>query len=171
MPIKQVETEVFYLKMNQKPTSSFAAIPNAVFQKIIQPIEVSEYLNYYSTVGEKYNWIDRLLLPQEQLSASINAPNTDIFILSINQKKAGFVELIRNPDYTEILYFGLFPDFVGKGLGNNFLRIVIEEAWSNHPKWIQLNTCKLDHPNALSTYQKAGFEVYETTVEKRNVRF
>lgn len=171
MPIKQVDTEVFYLKMIQKPSSDFTSIPNAVFQKINQPIEVSEYLSYYSTVGEKYNWIDRLLLPQEQLSALINASNTDIFILFINDLKAGFAELIRNADYTEILYFGLFPNFVGKGLGNSFLRTVIEEAWSNNPKWIQLNTCKLDHPNALSTYQKAGFEIYETTTEKRNVRF
>lgn len=170
MQFKQIETEVFYLKMTQQPSNPFSLIPNAYFLKMKKPMKTEEYLNCYTKVGEKYNWVDRLLISEEQLSDNINKPNTDIYILCLNQCKAGFAELVRYPDYTEILYFGLFPEFIGKGMGNQFLRMVIDAAWRNQPRWIQLNTCKLDHPNALNIYQKAGFGIYKTTLEKRNFK-
>jgi GNAT superfamily N-acetyltransferase len=65
--------------------------------------------------------------------------------------------------------FGLFAAFVGKGLGKFFLQGVINKAWSFNARWIQLNTCSLDHPNALAVYQSQGFKVVRTKEEQRKV--
>ena len=69
----------------------------------------------------------------------------------------------------EILYFGLMPAFIGHGYGKYFLQWVIAKAWSYQPEWIQLNTCTLDHPNALGTYKKAGFIEVRTEIHQRRI--
>jgi len=51
-----------------------------------------------------------------------------IYILKVNNEDAGFVEFILEKDFTEILYFGLFPAFIGKGLGKFFLQWAINKA-------------------------------------------
>jgi GNAT superfamily N-acetyltransferase len=99
----------------------------------------------------------------------INAPNVDIFIFKVNDKPAGYIEFAKDDKYVEIVYFGLLPGFIGKGLGKYFLQWVIAKAWSYQPKWIQLNTCTLDHPNALGTYKKAGFSEIRKEIQQRRV--
>jgi len=108
-------------------------------------------------------------MPDEELSEKINAANIDIFLMSVNNSTAGYAEFIKTPDYTEILYFGLLPAYIGKGLGKFFLRWAIGQAWSYGPKWIQLNTCQLDHPHALENYQKNGFHIVRTETHQRRV--
>jgi len=68
------------------------------------------------------------------------------------------------------LYFGLTKNFIGKGYGKILLSKTIEKAWSFNPDWIQLNTCDLDHPNALNTYKSLGFEEYKSVVETKKVK-
>ena len=107
-------------------------------------------------------------MPDEELFQKINAHNIDIFVFYVNNGPAGFIEFVKEEDLVEIVYFGLLPGFIGKGFGNYFLQWVIAKAWSYQPKWIQLNTCTLDHPNALNTYKKAGFtEVKKETQQRR----
>ena len=44
---------------------------------------------------------------------------------------AGYYELRRDTDgEDEIAYFGLLPEFIGRGLGGALLTSAIEEAWS-----------------------------------------
>ena len=66
----------------------------------------------------------------------------------------------RKPPSAELAYFGLIPDFIGRGLGSFLLASAIDIAWS-HPierLWVHTNT--LDHPRALPLYQKMGFAPY-----------
>lgn len=99
----------------------------------------------------------------------INSKKTEIFLYKIKENIAGFAEFVREKEYTEILYFGLFPKYIGKGLGKEFLKRVIEISWNREQKWTQLNTCELDHPNALSTYKKSGFEIDKIVIENRTI--
>ena len=160
---------VTFLEMHQKPLEKLELLVDSTFTLIPKPISAETYRTYYYKVGEKVNWLDRMVMPDEELYQKINADNTDIFIMYINDVPAGFAEFIKEVDFTEILYFGLFPDFVGKGFGNYFLKWVIEKAWSFQPKWIQLNTCSLDHPNALPIYKKAGFVPIRTETQQRKI--
>jgi len=160
---------VTFLEMHQRPLEKPAMLPDTTFKLIPKPISVETYRTYYYSVGEKFNWLDRMVMPDEELYHKINADNTDIFLMHVKDVPAGFVEFVKENDFTEILYFGLFPDFVGKGLGNYFLQWVIQRAWIYQPKWIQLNTCTLDHPNALPVYKKAGFIPIRTETQQRKI--
>lgn len=159
---------VTFLEMPE-PKEFPALLPNTAFELLPKPIDVNEYRKYYYGVGEKYFWLDRMVMPDEELSEKINALNVDIFVFYEKEAAAGYIEFLKEEKYIEIVYFGLLPDFIGKGLGKYFLDWVIAKAWSYQPAWIQLNTCTLDHPNALSTYKKAGFKEVRTEIQQRRV--
>jgi GNAT superfamily N-acetyltransferase len=144
-------------------------LANTDFNLLPKPISAYEYRKYYYGVGEKHFWLDRMVMPDKELSEKINAANVDIFLFYINKEVAGYIEFVKEEKYVEILYFGLMPSFVGKGYGKYFLQWVIAKAWSYSPEWIQLNTCTLDHPNALGTYKKTGFIQVRTETHQRRV--
>ena len=163
-------TKVFYLKMDHPPSEKFTTRQDISFKPLPKPVDVDDYLTYYASVGSQFNWVDRFLMAKEELRAKINADNVDIYVMNVGDQEAGFLELGKEADYVELLYFGLFPEFIGKRLGKYFLQWAIRKAWSYNPKWIQLNTCELDHANALPTYRKLGFKDYKTTIEQRRVQ-
>ena len=159
---------VTFLEMHE-PRELPAQLPNTHFDLLPKPVSADEYRKYYYGVGEKYSWLDRMVMPDVELSQKINAPNVDIFIFKVNYEPAGYIEFAKEDKYVEIVYFGLLPGFIGKGLGKYFLQWVIAKAWSYQPEWIQLNTCTLDHPNALGTYKKAGFSEIRKEIQQRRV--
>jgi GNAT superfamily N-acetyltransferase len=167
--IKIVPVHVFYLKMEERLTAPVLPGPGVSFQRLTKPVQPSSYLNYYGGIGLSMNWIDRFVMSHDELAQKINAPNVDIYMMTVDGTEAGMLELVIEDDYVELLYFGLFPQYIGKGLGKYFLMWSVQQAWSYDRKWIQLNTCELDHPNALPTYRKLGFHQYKTTVEERRV--
>src|SRR5918995_1859877 len=79
----------------------------------------------------------------------------------------GYFELrAHQDDSVEIAYFGLLPDFIGRGWGKYLLTRAVQSAWQQGPRRVWLHTCTLDHPAALPNYLKRGFrpvrqEVYE----------
>lgn len=166
--IVEVPTKVYYLKMLERPNDlDSSAMPNARLVRLDQPVAIKDYLFYYRAVGEQYNWLDRLYMDDLELKKTINLDKSEIFIYYVADQAVGFAEFVREERYTEILYFGLLPQYIGKGQGKGFLSHVINEAWNDASQWIQLNTCELDHPNALPTYKRLGFQLDKTTVESR----
>jgi GNAT superfamily N-acetyltransferase len=81
---------------------------------------------------------------------------------------AGYLqaEVARAPE-TELRYFGLIPNFIGRGLGPFLLQAAIDRAWSRPIDRFWVHTCTFDHPKALGLYQRAGFVVYD----RRRVSF
>jgi GNAT superfamily N-acetyltransferase len=74
---------------------------------------------------------------------------------------AGYSELnFISAGQVKLEYFGLFPEFIGRGLGGWFLDWTVHQAWRPGVRRIWVHTCTLDHPNALPVYQKAGFQIY-----------
>jgi GNAT superfamily N-acetyltransferase len=157
---------VTFLEMHQ-PTEQPEPLSGTGCVLMPKPISVTEYRKLYYAVGEKWHWLDRMVMPDNELAEKINAENVAVFIFYVHHEPAGFTELVKENKYVEIQYFGLMPAFTGKGLGNYFLQWVIAKAWSYHPEWIQLNTCTLDHPNALPVYKRAGFTIVKTEVQQR----
>jgi GNAT superfamily N-acetyltransferase len=159
---------VTFLEMHE-PKELPIPLPATHFGLLLNPIPVNEYRKFYYGVGEKHFWLDRMVIPDEELFDKINASNVDIFIFYVNKEVAGYIEFTIEEKYVEILYFGLMPAFIGLGYGKYFLQWAIAKAWSYKPEWIQLNTCTLDHPNALGTYKKAGFTEVRTETHQRRV--
>ena len=83
---------------------------------------------------------------------------------------AGYYELRRDADdAVEIAYFGLLPEFIGRGLGGALLTSAIEEAWARRggtvPTRVWVHTCNRDHPQAIANYQARGMIVYKVEEE------
>ena len=159
---------VTFLEMHQ-PREFPRRLTNTDFESLSKPIDVNEYRKYYYGVGAKYSWLDRMVMPDDELWQKINASNVEIYVFYVNNEPAGYIEFLNEEKFVEIVYFGLLPGFIGKGLGKYFLQWVIAKAWSYQPQWIQLNTCTLDHPNALSTYKKEGFVEVKQEIHQRRI--
>jgi GNAT superfamily N-acetyltransferase len=121
----------------------------------------------YSEVGRQYRWTDRLIWTDERIRAYLDAGDVTLYVLYVEGAPAGYFELRRHQDgSTEIAYFGLIGDFIGRGLGGWLLTGAVEAAWAGRPTRVWLHTCTLDHPNALPNYVRRGFrpvreEVYQ----------
>lgn len=153
------------LQMFALPTAAPRPLPAdaAVIQALRPTISFYRYL--YNTVGEAYEWTDRRRMSDVQLGHIIHNPQVELHVLYAAGVPAGYVELDKRlfPDI-ELAYFGLIPEFVGRGYGLPFLQWGVARAWQYQPTRFWVHTCNLDHPNALSVYQKAGFVIYDEQV-------
>lgn len=107
-------------------------------------------------------------MPDDELAAAIHAENVDVMVLYVGGVPAGYYELTEHSQtkLVELTYFGLVPDFVGRGYGAYLLRAAIDDAWGRACECLTVHTCNLDHPNALRTYQRAGFVAYDQEVQE-----
>jgi len=122
-----------------------------------------EYRAIYTTVGERWHWRDRLVMPDEALADYLAAPNIQVWVLRVGNEIAGFFELQQYSDKSvEIMYFGLVHDFIGQGLGGWMLTRAVQEAFALGAPLLTLHTCTLDAPTALPNYLARGFVVTRT---------
>jgi len=156
-------TVVTYLEMTAKPTAPTLPHPAqkiALMRADHPPVAFYRYL--YNAIGEDWLWYERRIVADEDLTNIIHHDRVEIYVLYVGGVPAGYGELDRRAsDEIELAYFGLMPEFVGRALGGYFLRWLIDQAWTYEPARLWLHTCDMDHPNALSVYQKSGFSPYQ----------
>jgi ribosomal protein S18 acetylase RimI-like enzyme len=120
--------------------------------------ELFRYL--YAEVGRAFRWTDRLSWTDGQVQRHLDDPRNSVWLMSWDQRPAGYFELREHEDSSvEIVYFGLLPDFIGRGWGKYLLTRAARAAWESNPRRVWLHTCTLDHPAALPNYLKRGFRV------------
>src|SRR5258706_6689605 len=161
--------KVTFFEMHNRPGEEFHEKSEAHFILLQKSIDVEAYRYYYSAVGKQHSWLDRLVMDDDQFFELLHAPQADIFAMFINDQPAGYAEFIIEKKFTEILYFGIMPAFIGKGWGKYALDWAINKEWSYNLEWIQLNTCELDHPHAISNYMKRAFMEVRTEIQQRKV--
>jgi GNAT superfamily N-acetyltransferase len=114
-------------------------------------------------VGEAFHWVDRRDWSDEQIRTHLAQPGITIWVLDREGTDLGYFELARHPDGSvEIAYFGLFPEFQGRGLGRHLLTLAAEQAFGLGATRVWLHTCTLDHAAALPNYLSRGFRPYRT---------
>lgn len=158
---KRIPTVVTFLEMLERP-SSVAPAPRgkiAIIRAEHPPVHFYRYL--YDTIGRDYFWVDRKKVDDTQLGAIIENPLVELYVLHVDGNPAGMAELdFRRSGIGQLAYFGLMPEFVGRGLGVFFLHQADLLAWSKPITKLLVNTCTLDHPRALPLYQRLGFRPY-----------
>jgi GNAT superfamily N-acetyltransferase len=133
------------------------------------PISFFRFL--YAEVGRAFHWRDRLSWSNDKIRRHLDTPGVSLWLLSWEAAPAGYFELKRHDDDSmEIAYFGLLPEYFGRGWGKYLLSEAVRCAWSFAPIKVWLHTCTLDHPAALPNYLQRGFEpvrqeTYLTDVE------
>ena len=139
---------------------------NSINEKkyLVKKIKPDFQLNkfFYKQVGKKHRWIDRLSWSDGKWMNYISNKNLETYIISESKELAGFFELLYNPKLkeTEISYFGLLEEYIGKGIGGYALSVAIKKSFEKNIKRVWLHTCTLDHPNALKNYIARGMTVF-----------
>ena len=132
---------------------------------LVKKIKPDFQLNkfFYKQVGKKHRWIDRLSWSDEKWINYISNKNLETYIICESEELVGFFELLNNPELqeTEISYFGLLEEYIGKGIGGYALSVAIRKSFEKNIKRVWLHTCTLDHPNALKNYIARGMTIFK----------
>ena len=124
----------------------------------VRECPVSFFRFLYAEVGRAFHWRDRLTWSDEAIQRYLATPGVSLWLLSWEAAPAGYFELKRHDDGSiEIAYFGLLPEYFGRGWGKYLLAEAVRRAWSLAPSKVWLHTCTLDHPAALPNYLQRGF--------------
>ncbi|MFS8084916.1 MAG: GNAT family N-acetyltransferase [Acidobacteriota bacterium] len=125
------------------------------------PASFFRYL--YVEVGRSYRWLDRLPWTDEQILAHLKQPENTMWLMTYDGAPAGYFELRKCEDGSrEVAYFGLLPEFLGRGLGKHLLTCAVEQSWSDGANRVWLHTCTLDGKAAMPNYLKRGFRPFKT---------
>ena len=143
------------LKLNSIKQTKF------IVKKIRPDFQLNKF--FYKQVGKKHRWKDRLSWSDEKWINFISNKNLETYVISETEDLVGFFELLHNPKLkeTEISYFGLLEEYIGKGIGGYALSEAIKKSFERDIKRVWLHTCTLDHPNALKNYIARGMTVFK----------
>ena len=153
-----------YLEMRDKSELRSALLDSPLIRIEEQrDCSIELFRQLYVEVGKNYHWIDRLLWTDEEIRAHLAKPENSIWLMTHDSEIAGYFELRKCEDgSTEIAYFGLLPEFIGRGLGKHLLTCATQQAWADGANRVWLHTCTLDDPAALPNYLKRGFKPFKT---------
>lgn len=155
-----LNARVTHLEMTARPQNTVPAPLNmqlAIMRARQMPVHYYRYL--YEQIGKAHHWNVRRKMSDSALKQLIQSEDTVIQILYSEGCPAGFAEtnLKELPNVAEIVYFGLVPDYQGRGLSSFFFNEVLLSVWGNNPEKVIIQTNTLDSPRALQLYQKCGF--------------
>jgi len=132
-------------------------------------VELFRFL--YAEVGKNYYWTDRLPWTDEEITTYLQQREVSVWLMTYDGETAGYFELKKCDDgSTEIAYFGLMPEFIGRGLGKHLLSCATEQAWADGANRVWLHTCTDDDPAALPNYLKRGFKPFKSEKYETNRR-
>jgi GNAT superfamily N-acetyltransferase len=126
-------------------------------------MSAAHYRRLYHAVGDRWHWRDRNAWSDERLENYLASAGVTVWECTVGDASAGYFELEHRTDGTvEVAYFGLTPDFVGRGLGKVMLTRAAREALALDAALVWLHTCTLDSPHALANYKARGFREVRT---------
>ncbi len=162
---ERIEVTTYFLQMSAPSAQEHSAMPPGV--QVVRAMEIGaeEYRRLYLDVGAPWLWYERADLEPEELEALVHEEGVEIFLLLHDGICAGYSEIrfgTGEDDQAEaqILYFGLKPAFIGRGLGRFFLEWTVHRGFSKEACRLWVHTCSLDHARALATYESVGFREF-----------
>jgi GNAT superfamily N-acetyltransferase len=161
----KIAAVVTYLEMLERPRATLTPSAPVTLRQVRNP-GLDWYRQIFRRAGLQWLWWSRIEMTDAQLSAILNAPTTELFIAKNDGAEIGMAELDRaHPDQVEIAFFGLYPEWVGKGLGRAFMNALLDRAWNAETSRVWVHTCTLDSPAALPFYLTCGFRPYKRAIE------
>lgn len=157
----EISYTVTFLEARARPERPRPALQmnarTALMRAETPPVHFFRYL--YDTVGRDYEWRDMHAVSDADIAALVQHPDVALHVLYLTGWPAGFILLDNRPhDCSDIAYFGMTPEAMGRGLGDWLLGTGVWMAWDRGVGRLTVNTCSLDHPRALPLYQRWGFE-------------
>lgn len=150
---------VTFLRMDHLPARPLRALPDSVMLRATR-LDVQDYRDIYTKIGTPWLWWLRRVMPDAALARHLASAAVATHVLYAGDEIAGFFETESSswPD-VNLNYFGLAPEFIGRGLGTALLDAAISSTFhgSIGLRGFTVNTCTADHPRALPNYIAAGF--------------
>ena len=165
-----VPVRTWYLEMKSPPGGTAPKWPpeERIVRAVRPTLSFSRFL--YTQAGAGYSWYDRVLMPDEELLGILHDDRVQVHVLWVRGVPAGYCELDgRRRGEVEIAYFGILPEYRGRGYGPRLLQWAVHEAWSANPGRVWLHTCEFDAPAALPMYVRAGFTQYDERIETQRI--
>ena len=132
--------------------------------QLLDPINFQLNKFFYKNIGQKHNWVDRLVWMESQWIDYVSNNKVKTYIFKHRDNLAGFFELIFHAENkeTEIAYFGLLEEYQYKKLGSYLLSQAIKKSFADNINRVWVHTCSLDHKNALGNYIARGMKIFKT---------
>ncbi len=157
----------YYLEMTDQ--QSLKSKPKPEGLEVVEAEEKEFRFNryLYQLVGEPWQWVDRLSLPDAEWKAYAERQALRTWVAYYRGSIAGYYELEKQWEgNVQIAYFGLAPRFIGRGFGGYLLSHALQSAWDwGNTRRVWVHTCSLDHEGALDNYRARGMQVYRTEQE------
>ncbi|WP_308516344.1 GNAT family N-acetyltransferase [Sphingomonas flavescens] len=133
-----------------------------------QPPMLDNYRALFRKVGAHWLWFSRLIRDDAALAAIVHDPAVHVFAVADDAgQEVGLLELdYREAGACELAFVGLVPELAGQGHGKWLLAEAVKRAWRPGVTRVHVHTCSLDHPAALSAYERAGFRPYKRALER-----
>ncbi len=161
---KKIPVKTYYLQAKNMPCAKVNWQNRFEIIKK-ENIDTSEYRKIYSEIGKDFGWTGHLIPGEKRLAKILTSPRLHIYYLYNYQKVAGLIAFKEHAQSVELLYFGLIPEYIGKGLGKKFMQSVFYFATGFEQEFVELHTCEFDHPNALSFYLSLGFKKIKEQID------
>lgn len=158
---------VFHLEMRERTALRPSRLISGLLVEEVDPPDPEINRQYYRLVGSAWCWTDRLSWSQNDWRNYVDRDVLKTFVGILDGVEVGYFELeVQDSGNVEIVYFGLLPYYIGKGLGGSFLSAAVEHAWElPGSKRVWLHTCTQDHKHALGNYKARGFKIFKTELE------
>ncbi len=167
MKVERYYLEIVSLK-NLKAVNS--PDQNLNLEKVNPPnIELNKF--FYKNIGKNHRWIDRLAWDNIKWSAYLENENVSTYALKLNEDLVGYFEVIEDKSInsSEIAYFGILDEYIGKKIGGYLLSEAIKLCFELNSKRVWVHTCTLDHKNALNNYLKRGLKIFKQEIINLNL--
>ena len=167
VPAGKLRSVVTHLAMEAPPTQALPPPPEpgiAIARR--QAMPAVDYLRLYHAIGDDWLWWSRLTMDEPTLTVHLAEDKTEVYVAEADGEEIGLIELnLRTSPDIELRYLGVIPSRIGTGLGGWLLAYAIAAASRHRPRRMIVNTCTLDHPGALGSYQRHGFAITHSEVE------
>jgi GNAT superfamily N-acetyltransferase len=171
LPRGQIATHVTYLEMTSRPplknTASSLPWPSASYElRRLGGADLGAYRAIFRGVGEDWLWCSRLVMPDEELRATLEDPRIEVHVLHQERRPVGLLELdFRKSGECELAFFGLVKEMIGRGAGRHLMNEAIALAFAKPIRRFFVHTCGFDHPGAVAFYRRSGFRPFALAVE------
>jgi ribosomal protein S18 acetylase RimI-like enzyme len=158
-----------YLEINSLQDLKEVNQPSEAYSiQLLDPINFQLNKFFYKNIGQKHNWVDRLVWTESQWINYLSNEKVKTYVLKHENDFAGFFELIFHPKNKEIeiAYFGLLKEYQDKKLGSYLLSEAIKKSFRKNILRVWVHTCSLDHKNALNNYIARGMKIFKTETLK-----
>lgn len=150
-------------------------IPANVGTIVEQPCDYEHFKELMTRVGLPSNWIlrEEYQLPEKEqkLKEAFNSNGCRLWIYKHEGKEIGFCQVAQIEDLSglftetknvvEMYKMGLFPEYVGKGLGKRYVSSVLSELFNSYDT-VYLNTRSTNVIDSVHFWETFGFKVFHT---------